>query len=604
MRVVATAGHVDHGKSTLVRALTGMEPDRWAQEKARGLTIDLGYVWTELADGTELAFVDVPGHERFIGNMLAGLGPSPAVMLVVAADEGWRAQSQEHLDAIRALDVRHGVLAVTRSDLADPAPAIAQARERLAATGLAGCEAVAVSGATGAGLDELREALGRLVAGLPDPDPAARVRLWLDRVFTVKGAGTVVTGTLEAGTVAVGDRLHLLHTAGESTGAGEARAVTVRGVEALGRARESVCGPARVALNLRSVGADEAARGDVLTTPEAWHLTSSVDARLDPDPGEVPDHLTAHVGTTSRQVTVRPLGPDTVRLRWEGAMPVRAGDRFVLRNPGRQLVLGGAVVLDADPPAFTRRGAGRRRGEELAGAEAAVDTAREVTRRGHMRLDALRALGGDPEEPAAGVRRHHDVLVSEERWSQWLGRLVDLMEQRRRRDPLRPGVPATEVAAALGLPDVRLVPDLAVAAGLAHERGAVRRPGSTPDLGGAERGLAELELRLAERPFHAPEKQDLADLRLGSRELAAAVTLDRLVALGDGIVLAPSAPAQAMRVLASLPQPFTTAQAREALGTTRRVAIPLLEHLDSRGWTRRIDAGHREVVRTRSGGAS
>ena len=162
MRVVATAGHVDHGKSTLVRALTGTDPDRWREEHERGLTIDLGYAWTTLPTGEEIAFVDVPGHERFIGNMLAGVGPVPAVMLVVAADEGWRRQSQEHLDAIAALGVRHGLLVVTRSDLADPASAVAEAREHLAGTPMAGCRAVSVSGRTGAGLDELRGALADL----------------------------------------------------------------------------------------------------------------------------------------------------------------------------------------------------------------------------------------------------------------------------------------------------------------------------------------------------------------------------------------------------------------------------------------------------------
>ena len=642
MRVIATAGHVDHGKSALVRALTGMEPDRWAQEKARGLTIDLGYAWMTLpeppptsdgtsgsgesdtaqridtsrghsgrtsagesggrgrqadresSEGVEVAFVDVPGHERFIANMLAGVGPSPAVMFVVAADEGWRQQSQEHLDAVRALDIRHGVVAVTRSDLADPEPAIAQVRERLAGSALEGCEAVAVSGVTGQGLSELRSALGRLVAGMPAPDPAARVRLWLDRVFTVKGAGTVVTGTLEAGTVAVGDRFEVLASGGR-------RMVTVRGLESLGLARESVCGPARVALNLRGVGADELARGDVLLTPGAWHVTSLIDARLTPVPDALPDHLTAHVGTTSRQVTVRPLAEESVRLRWEGAVPLQAGDRLVLRHPGRQLVLCGAEVLDADPPALTRRGDGRRRGEELASAQAAVDVAREVGRRGFMRVEAVTALGGDPDTPVAGVRRDGDLLVAETRWSQWTTELTAVVEKRRARDPLKPGVPATEAAAALGLPEVRLIAALAQAAGLEVTNGVVRQPGSAPDLGAAEAGLAELERRLSDAPFRAPEKQDLADLRLGPRQLAAAVTLGRLIDLGDQIALAPSAPARAMRVLAALPQPFTTAQAREALGTTRRVAIPLLEHLDSRGWTHRIDAGHREVVRANSG---
>ena len=167
MQVIATAGHVDHGKSALVRALTGMEPDRWAEERRRGLTIDLGFAWMTLPDGQRLAFVDVPGHERFVPNMLAGVGPVPAVLVVVAADGGWMPQSAEHLAAIDAVGIRHGLLVVTRCDLADPGPATRQAADQIAATSLGRVEAVAVSAVTGAGLPELRAALVRLMASLP-----------------------------------------------------------------------------------------------------------------------------------------------------------------------------------------------------------------------------------------------------------------------------------------------------------------------------------------------------------------------------------------------------------------------------------------------------
>src|SRR5690242_5740711 len=186
VHVIATAGHVDHGKSTLVRRLTGMEPDRWAEERRRGMTIDLGFAWTGLPSGATVAFVDVPGHERFVPNMLAGIGPVPAAMIVVAADEGWMPQSAEHLAALNALDVRHGLLVVTRSDLAEPEAAIELAQEEIAGSSLGDVEAVAVSAVTGAGLDDLRAALDRLVARLPAPDAEAPVRLWIDRVFTVK----------------------------------------------------------------------------------------------------------------------------------------------------------------------------------------------------------------------------------------------------------------------------------------------------------------------------------------------------------------------------------------------------------------------------------
>src|SRR3954447_17531408 len=201
MHVVATAGHVDHGKSTLVRALTGMEPDRWAEERRRGMTIDLGFAWTTLPSGADLAFVDVPGHERFLTNMLAGVGPVPAVMFVVAADEGWQTQSDEHLRIADALGVRHAVVAVTKSDRGDAAVAADDVVRRLAATTLRGAAVVAVSAAQGEGLDDLLTALAALTAELPAPSPNAPVRMWIDRAFTIRGAGTVVTGTLPAGTL-------------------------------------------------------------------------------------------------------------------------------------------------------------------------------------------------------------------------------------------------------------------------------------------------------------------------------------------------------------------------------------------------------------------
>ncbi|MGH3243920.1 MAG: selenocysteine-specific translation elongation factor, partial [Spirillospora sp.] len=267
MHVIATAGHVDHGKSTLVNALTGMEPDRLAEERRRRLTIDLGFAWTDLPGAGEVAFVDVPGHERFVANMLAGVGPVPAVLFVVAADEGWMPQSAEHLEALDALGVSHGVLVVTRADLADPATAIEEAREWMADSSLRDLPAVAVSAVTGDGLDDVRSAIAALVTDLPAPDGAAPVRLWADRSFSIRGAGTVVTATLGAGTVQVGDEL--LNT--------EGRSVRVRGIEALGEPRDRVTATARVALNLRGVDRADVPRGLPLLTPGAWRMAGSAD---------------------------------------------------------------------------------------------------------------------------------------------------------------------------------------------------------------------------------------------------------------------------------------------------------------------------------------
>lgn len=602
MHVLATAGHVDHGKSALVRALTGIEPDRWEEEHRRGLTIDLGYAWTTLASGEEVAFVDVPGHQRFIGNMLAGLGPAPAVLFVVAADEGWRQQSDEHLAAVDALGLRHGLLVVTRSDLADPAAALADAGERLAASSLGGCEAVAVSAKTGAGLDALREALERLVARLPPPDPGARLRLWVDRSFTIRGSGTVVTGTLGEGRVSVGDELEV-----------GGRRVRVRRLQSLERPREEVSAVARVAVNLRGVAADEIARGSVLLAPGAWRATSTVDVRLSTDARELPARAMLHIGTAAQEVRLRPLSGDTARLLLPVALPLRAGDRAILRDPGAQHVVAGVMVLDIDPPPLQRRGAGARRGQELAAATGAVDLETEVHRRGAMRTQDASALGLDAGRPPSGgarlapvenrtegadfVVRHGEWLVDRDVWRQWGDALRAVLEAQVRDEPLEPTLTLEAARAVAGLPDRSLVPALAGETGLEVAAGRVGLPGVTASLGKAEEGLRRIEERLDESPFAAPERPELDAAGLGLREVAAAVRTGRLVRLPDDVLLLPSAPAQAMRVLAALPQPFTTSEARQALGTTRRVVIPLLEHLDGRGWTRRLDGSHRQVVR-------
>ncbi len=589
MRVVATAGHVDHGKSTLVRALTGMEPDRWAEERRRGMTIDLGYAWAPLPSGELLAFVDVPGHQRFIGNMLAGLGPAPAVLVVVAADEGWRRQSAEHLAAVDALGLTTGLLAVTRSDLADPGPATEEALAHLAASSLGKVEAVPVSGRTGEGVPQLREALDRLVARLPPARPDAPVRLWVDRAFTVRGSGTVVTGTLGAGTLRVGDEL----TLGD-------RRVRVRGLQSLGTSYDEVPAVARVAVNLRGVERADVGRGDALLTPGAWRLAGSLDVRLSTPAGELPSELVLHVGSAGVPVRVRPLAGDAARLQLAHPLPVRAGDRALLRDPGGQSVASGVLVLDADPPELRRRGAAVARASALTGAAGELDLATEVGRRGAARRSDLEALGVEVA-PTDGVVAVEGWLVASTVWQDWGRALAAAVDAHAAAAPLEAGLPAEAARRGVGVPDLRLLPPLVAAAGLEQAAGRVRRPGSTRSLGPAEAGVAQVEARLAADPFAAPEEHELQALGLGPREVAAAASAGRLLRLrtssDSDLVLLPDGPARAMRVLAGLPQPFTLSQARTALGTTRRVAVPLLEHLDGRGWTRRLDGSLREVVR-------
>jgi len=592
--VVATAGHVDHGKSTLIQALTGMQPDRWEEERRRGLTIDLGFAWTTLPSGRKVAFVDVPGHQRFLGNTLAGLGPVPVVCFVVAADEGWQAQSDDHRDAVAALGIRHGLIVVTRADRAPErgAGVLAQARTELADTGLGGAPGVMVSAVEGTGLTELRAALDDVLARVPPPETTARVRLWVDRSFSITGAGTVVTGTLPAGTLAVDDRLELL-------GASDNRPVTIRGLQSCGQPYPALGPVARVALNLRGLPRDSVRRGDALVTPDAWPSTRLLDVRRTSGGPwtDAPAHLVAHVGTAAVPVRLRPFDDDHGRLTLDRRLPLVLGDRLVLRDPGSVRIVGGAEVLDAEPPALRRRGDSGRRAAVLALSEADGDVEAEVARRGAVRESHLRRLGLLPAAVPAQVLVFGDWWVHSPAHQAWQQRLRAAVEELYTRDPLSEGLSRGAARDLLALPDETLLDGVARAAGLEQQGGHVRPPGARPDLGHAEASVSELEARLRAEPFRAPEAYELQALKLDIRELAAAERAGRLLRLRDGVVLLPSAPALAMRALAALDQPFTTSQARQALNTTRRVAIPLLEHLDARGWTRRLDAGHREVVR-------
>lgn len=586
--MIATAGHVDHGKSTLIRALTGMEPDRWAEERRRGMTIDLGYAWTTLPtlpDPSTVAFVDVPGHHRFITNMLAGIGPVPAVLLVVAADDGWCRQTTEHLAALDALGVRHGVLAITRSDLGDPELAIAEARTYLDGTTLAGVEAVAVSPVTGTGLDELRAALARMTSTLEAPSSSA-TRLWVDRVFTVQGAGTVVTGTLATGRIGVGDEL---------IASGSGSSVHVRGLQSLNTPVESASAVARLAVNLRGVKVTEIHRGHALIGAGQWALAGCVDVRLTNLDGQPPGQAILHIGSAAVLARLRPLGPDTVRLTLGAALPLHVGDRAILRDPGRQQVVAGAVVLDIDPPALTRRGAAARRGAELAAVNGTADPATEVRLRGAVRRDLLVSAGILDAQGAApeGALAVDGWFIAEDRWRTWQRQLHEAADGWAAEHPMTPGVPRTALVAQLGLPDPALLEPLVQHAGalVVDASGVHRRDVSAvlpPDV---EAALDVLCKGLGERPFAAAESDELAAAGLTEAHLSVAARSGRLLRVAAGIYLLPDAIEQAARRLAAeVPQPFTLSQARQALDTTRRVAVPLLELLDRRGVTQRVDA--------------
>ncbi|MDG2159828.1 MAG: selenocysteine-specific translation elongation factor [Acidimicrobiales bacterium] len=558
MHVVATAGHVDHGKSTLVEALTGTDPDRFAEEKARGLTIDLGFADTTLPSGAVLSLVDVPGHARFIKNMLAGVGAVDACLFVVAATEGWKPQSEEHLRILELLGVEHGIVALTKVGPADDdlvELAQLEIEERLAGTFLEGVRVIETDAPTGVGIGELRAALDDLLAATPTAIDQGRPRLWIDRAFSARGSGTVVTGTLTGGCLRSDDELEV-HPSGAT--------VRVRGLQNHHADRDELPPGSRCAVNLVGVSHDGVARGDVLVRSGQWHHTMVVDASL-----TVLDQLDhpvsrrgAHVlylGSGEHPVRMRILGPDAlqpgtsgaVRLHLPVPLPLLPGDRFVMRESGRAETVGGGEILDVDP--VDRASSARP--------DRSVD--RVVAQRGWVDADELERLTGERRDPDVG------------RWvvdpTELHTTLVDLRGALAEAGPLGLDLSTLDEH---GRAAVELLDDVVVEAGRLAPVDAVDTLADHPFVA-----------ILADSPFTppAPDRVDRAELReLVRREMVVEV---------EGIFFAASAiqaaAELAARLLAESPEGFTVSEFREAAGNTRKHAMPLLARLDGTGVTRR-----------------
>jgi selenocysteine-specific elongation factor len=597
MQVIATAGHTGHGKSALVQALTGMAPGRLDEEHPRGPPAGLGHAWLTLPSGDHLAFIDVPGHERFLATMAAGVGQVPAVLFVVAADQGWQAQSADHLAVVDALGIRRALLVVTRADLAEPGPVLAQASQVVAASGLGQVEALAVSAVSGQGLPALADALARLAGGLPVPDPGAPVRIWLDGAFAAADGGTVVTGTLPAGTVHLGDELVITPSM---------RPVRVQSIQSLGEPVADLAGPARALLGLRGASHERLGQGMALVQPGRWTLTDVIDVRLagnDEWPAgasRLPRTMTLQAGGARMAARARRLSGRIARLTWREPIPLHVGDRVLLRDQAVR----GAVVLDVAPPPLSRRGAGASAAADLDSWPDPPLAPDLLRRHGLLRASALLAMGVcEHPEPVIG-----EWLADPGYWADLAGRLAEAVTTAAGREPPAPGreppAPGLTVEAAraaLGLPERRLV-DALVRPPLRRRDGLILV--TLPD---TARGTQELSATvaaavrvlladLAAAPFASPDADRLRRLGLDLQAIAGADRAGLLLRISDQIVLAPGADALAGRILAGLPQPFTAAEARQALQTTRRVAIPLLEFLDRAGVTQRLPDDRRRTV--------
>jgi len=603
LRVIATAGHVDHGKSSLIVRLTGIDPDRWAEEKRRGLTIDLGYAWCTLPSGREIGFVDVPGHERFIGNMLAGVGPVRLVLFVVAADEGWKPQSEEHLQILDVLGVRGGVIAVTKRDLVDDemlALAIEEIRERVADTGLADAPILPVSSESGEGIDALATALDAMLDGVGPPDEA-RARLHIDRVFTIKGAGTVVTGTLSGDCLGVGDEVEL-YPAG-------ARA-RIRSLQTHKQSEDRACPVSRVAANLVGVERDRLGRGDVLASPAAWRPTRVFEARLHAVGGRsravtARGAFKLYVGAAEVDARVRFYGTTKlepgaeafVRITATTPLVLDVGDRFVVREAGRRETVAGGTVLDVAPPA--------RAGPDpvvrlAARATASRDALPEllVEERGAIRAEDVFALTGSTMDGGVAVAewRVADALRTAVQTS-----VTGSLAAYHAEHPLEVGAALTLARSAVtgALRAARAPTDLALADALLTDltdRGVVARDTTTVRLMShqvvlQERSADVERLLLAiggEREATPPTVRELVAAGIGRDVIDAAAREGVVVRVSSDLVMTTDLVARAeATVRASGAAGITVSALRESLGTSRKYAVPIMEWFDQRGVTRR-----------------
>lgn len=609
-RVVGTAGHVDHGKSTLITAITGTDPDRLREERERGMTIDLGFAWTTTPAGTEIGFVDVPGHQDFIRNMLAGVGSIDAVLLVIAADEGVRPQTREHLAILGLLGIDRGVIALTKRDLVDETwaeLARAEVRAALAGTALAAAPLVEVSAMARTGLAELVAALEAVLGAAPRRRDAGRPRLPIDRAFTMTGFGTVVTGTLLDGELRVGDEVEIAPTGARAR---------IRGLQTHRHALEVAVPGSRVAVNLSGVDRDALARGMVLGRPGTLTSTTSMAVRiavLEAASAELAhdEVVKVHLGTAEAMARVSVLEGDAiapgsaawVQLRLADTVAAAVGDRLVVRRPSPSETIGGGAVADLAPARA------RRRAEAVAALErraapsavsrllASLDIPRTASEAGERSgLDSAERDAATAELLARGdAVALADALVDRVAFEAMATQVLRVCAQGHRRAPLRAGVPREEVRAAVGLPAKRFAALIArlAAGGRLAERGAVLAlPDHRPQLSGAQEvSWAKARAAIARDPSRPPTPAQLeTDFGLDRELVAALGERGDLVRIGTEAVFLPETVtvfADTVVTELAVARTITVARARDLTGSSRKHVLPLLQFLDDQGVTRR-----------------
>ncbi|HVL90316.1 MAG TPA: selenocysteine-specific translation elongation factor [Actinomycetota bacterium] len=596
MFVLGTAGHVDHGKSTLITRLTGIDPDRLAEEKARGLTIDLGFAWTTLPSGREIGIVDVPGHERFVHNMLAGAGQVDAVVFVVDANEGWRPQSEEHLAILDLLGARGGVVALTKVDTAPDAAAAAESvRARIAGTVLNDAEVVPVSAVTGEGIDTLVTAIEALLDRTPEPFDRGRPRLFVDRSFSIKGAGTVVTGTLTGGCLREGEEVEILPPGTRAR---------IRSLQTHRTARTEAVPTSRVALNLAGLDRHEIRRGDAVVAPGAWRVTTTIDAEL--HGVRSLDHAVTgkgafllYAGTAETPARIRLLDAERIEAgtrafaRITTTEPVVAapGDRIVLRDTGRRQTVAGGTVLDAHPP-HGRTGDDRvaqLNARAAAATEPAVLATLTVSERGVVaRADRAWLTAADPGD-AVGLPSY---WVSRAWFDAAAKRLRDGLRRYHAHTPLEKGIPRDTLRRDAGIGDAKLFDEMldAMKDEIDQDAAIVRLAGHRVTLSPEQDAVrAKLIAEMDASGFSPPPLSGLAS-RYGAALIKALTDAGALIKINTDIAYTAErfdAAKAAIADAVNAEGPLTAGRIKEILQTSRKYAIPLLERLDAEGFTRR-----------------
>jgi selenocysteine-specific elongation factor len=627
--ILATAGHVDHGKSALIKALTGTDPDRLPEEKLRGITIDLGFAHLELRDPAHadspivLGIVDVPGHEDFVKNMVAGVGSIDLALLVVAADDGWMPQTEEHLQILTYLGVTRAVIALTKIDLAqDEQAAIAAIRGRLADTPLADAPIVPTSVVSARGLDDLKAALVRVLADSPPPADIGKPRLAVDRVFKLQGIGTVVTGTLSGGVLKRGQSV-TIQPAGKSA--------RIRNIQSHGRDVDAIMPGSRTALNLSLDAVEDIHRGDVVTLAEFGGHGEVLDVAIEISARathSIKDGARVHAhhgsGAVAARVAFREakaLSPGqraVAQLRLETPAFAFASDRFILRDWAERVTLGGGIVLDpaGDRRAFRTEARSKylaTRAAAPVGAAAFVGSKvaySGATRAPRLLLasrfsaaaiaEAVSRLAKDGTVIATG-----DLLVDAAKWSALRRKAIEVIDARHRAHPEESGLPLNDLRAALqdDLPVGEIFEPLVaelcakdfIRAGAAIRR-ASHRPALTPQLQAAG---GKIRAQLAAKPLDPPSKKDLAPDVASQQALRYLIQSGELIDINVEIVMTADAVKQATAMVRDFIRkggPATTSDLRQMLGNSRRVAIPLLERLDRDGVT--VRQGDKRALRS------